>query len=252
MSYLHRPAASEVARWMGETTVDVLWELYGDEGRAEKPSATLTVRVADGRATNHRLQGASRHVISYGWRMVQDKAASSSRAATWLSAREIAGRRFFGGELTLLNLLAHTVCHEFAHLLQVVDGERRYRSVHNRGFYRRLEQLHADGAADLVRDHLRDRAAAAGLALEWSEEPVGRAPAPRVLPTRPRARFDGLRIGQRVSFQHDGSRISGRVKRINRRTVTVVPDGVADGVRWWRVSPELLLPAAPLSADVTR
>ena len=38
MSYLHRPAASEVARWMGETTVDVLWELYGDEVRAEKPS----------------------------------------------------------------------------------------------------------------------------------------------------------------------------------------------------------------------
>jgi len=46
----------------------------------------------------------------------------------------------------------------------------------------------------------------------------------------------GLRVGDRVSFEAKGRTIFGTVKRVNTKTVAVVPDNAPED-RYWRVSP---------------
>lgn len=118
--------AFRIAQMMCRATEDTLAPLAD--------GATLRLRVGSGRATYHRYDPATaEHRINYGVRMVEDKAAPEACAA-WLSAREIRARGYFGGELSESNLLAHTCCHEFAHLLQTRHGQRHRGSVHNRAF----------------------------------------------------------------------------------------------------------------------
>jgi hypothetical protein len=237
--FVFKPRAVLVAGLMGTATREVLWKRYAEQITRRGP-ARLVTRVAAGKATNHRRKpGADLHVISYGWKMVQDKAADHARASAWLSAREIRSRSFFGGELTVLRVLAHTVCHEFAHLRQSVAGERSYRSVHNRAFYRLLDEIHADGAAELVLDHLTAAVRGAGLDLEWTAEEAARVPVPPHERPRPEG-LSSFQPGDRVSFEIRGRRVVGRVRRVNLRTVTVVPEVGRADVRWWRVSPTLL------------
>lgn len=186
----------------------------------------LRLRVGSGRATYHRYDPATgEHRINYGVRMVADK-ASPEACAAWLSAREISGRGYFGGTLSESNLLAHTCCHEFAHLLQTRHGQRRRGSVHNRAFYRLLDDLHGDGHADALRRSLNRYS-------EAMEQPLGTS---AVAVTEPSARKAGFEPGDVVHF---GRGLQGRVLRVNRKTCTIEGTGRCRG-RWYRVSPQLL------------
>ncbi len=55
-------------------------------------------------------------------------------------------------------------------------------------------------------------------------------------------RFD---LGQRVSFEHGGGRLTGALVKYNRKTVTVVTD---NGQRW-NIPPHLLLMVKDASAN---
>lgn len=186
----------------------------------------LEFRVGRGRATHHRFDfDARQHRITYGVKMVAEK-ANPRHCAGWLSVREMTQREYFGGALSELNLLAHTCCHEFAHLVQSLKGWRPMGEVHNAGFYRILDGLYAGGHGERLRSGLQQACQAAGAALD--EQTVSVVTAGDLL-----ARFAP---GDEVTF---GDGHQGRVVRVNRKTCTVEGTAHCRGLRY-RVSPQLL------------
>jgi len=217
-----------IGQLMCRATHDILWPAASSWPGSRDGSANLHCRVGRGRATYHRYDPQrQQHLITYGVQMIADKQQADS-ADIWLSAREIRHRSYFDGELSPLNLLAHTCCHEFAHLLQCNAGERHYRSVHNQAFYRILDALHASGQAQATRRFLAGMARQ--LQLELPDRPFGRTG------TETRARH--WQVGQAVSF---GEGRQGRILRVNRRTCTVAGTGAYHG-RCFRVPFPLLRP----------
>ncbi len=189
----------------------------------------LVCRVGSGQATYHRFDPASgQHQITYGARMIEAKHRPET-ASGWLSGREIQQRGYFNGQLSPLNLLAHTCCHEFAHLLQHSAGQRFRGSVHNRHFYRILDDLHADGRAMATRGALSDLVARHGLRLS---EDRFELPAP----IRDKVNWA---VGDPVSFAAGAGERQGEILRVNRKTCTVKGTGLSRGMRY-RVPMQLL------------
>src|SRR5690606_4886537 len=113
---------------MCQATHDSLWAPAADRVRNESRGAALASRVGSGQAPYRRSDPRKKqHLITYGARLIAAKHQPAT-AQGWLSTREIRGRGYFGGEVSVLNLLAHTCCHEFAHLLQHSAGQRHYGS----------------------------------------------------------------------------------------------------------------------------
>ena len=154
-------------------------------------------------------------------------------AQGWLSTREIRSRGYFDGEVSVLNLLAHTCCHEFAHLLQHSAGQRHYGSVHNRHFYETLDELHNSGAANATRHYLSEQATLAGIELSG---------AAFELPSPKQARQQ-WQVGDAVRFGDGRSEKKGEVIRVNRKTCTVLVSHQSRLLRY-RVPLQLLSPAA--------
>lgn len=189
----------------------------------------LVCRVGSGQATYHRFDPTSgQHQITYGRRMIEAKHRPET-ASGWLSGREIQQRGYFDGQLSPLNLLAHTCCHEFAHLLQHSAGQRFRGSVHNRHFYQILDDLHAEGHAMAAREALASLAARQGLLL--SEESFNLPD-----PIRDKANWT---IGDLVSFAAGARERQGEILRVNRKTCTVKGTGISRGMRY-RVPMQLL------------
>ncbi|MFO8140798.1 MAG: hypothetical protein R6T87_02695, partial [Marinobacter sp.] len=196
---------------MCQATRNILWQPAQDWVRQQNSNAGLVVRVGSGQATYHRYDPRRKqHLINYGARMIAAKHQPET-AQGWLSAREIRGRGYFGGELSVLNLLAHTCCHEFAHLLQHSAGQRHYGSVHNRHFYVALDQLHSSGAADATRHYLSEQADNTGIELSG---------AAFELPC-PAQQLRQWQVGDPVHFGEGSHQKQGKVIRVNRKTCTV-------------------------------
>lgn len=189
-----------------DATQQILWPLATD-----RSNNRLQCRVGHGQATYHRYDPRhSLHLITYGVRMIEAKQQGSS-AAAWLSTREISRRHYFAGAISPLNLLAHTCCHEFAHLLQQLDGKRFRGSVHNRHFYGILDDLHARGYGERVQSYLAERAQRQGLSLsdQRLEMPD---------PASARAHWQA---GDKVYFGEGQNHRVGHILRVNRKTCTV-------------------------------
>lgn len=194
-----------------QATREVLWAPDANDIRQQQKGSSLTCRVGHGQATYHRYDARdNQHLITYGARMVAAKQNPES-AASWLSSREILQRRYFGGELSTLNLLAHTCCHEFAHLLQQVAGKRYRGSVHNRHFYGILDGLHRQGRARAVQDFLLGAAGDRGLALSAT---AFRVPDEQTLAIQ-------WQVGDKVSFGKAPNWHQGHILKVNRKTCTV-------------------------------
>ena len=189
----------------------------------------LVCRVGSGQATYHRFDYQSRqHQITYGARMIEAKHRPET-ASGWLSVREIQQRGYFNGQLSPLNLLAHTCCHEFAHLLQHSAGQRYRGSVHNRHFYRILDELHSVGQAEEVRCALRDQVRNQGLELSTKA----------FVPVESSAELSHWQPGDTVSFGTRQREIQGRIVRVNRKSCTVDGTGLSKGMRY-RVPAQML------------
>lgn len=227
------PPSTAQAKHLGQllchVTADVLWQPARGWIRQRHPGSQLACRVGAGQATYHRFNPQVRqHNITYGTRMIVAKHQADT-AAGWLSSREIQRRGYFDGELSTANLLAHTCCHEFAHLLQHVAGKRHRGSVHNRHFYEILDELHTSGAADAVRERLLEQANDQGVQLPVAAFEVA---SPRQLLSR-------WQVGEAVMFGSGARRTEGVIRRINRKTCTVDGSGRWQGLRY-RVPPQLL------------
>lgn len=146
-----------IAKQMCQLTEEMLWKPRRDWALKRNPKAALTTRVGSGNKTylsHHRDMSVSGQMtITYGLKMVASKANPDTMCG-WRSSRELRERGYYGGELNMLNLLAHTMAHEFAHLVQVLLDWRHINSVHNADFYRVLDRIHASEDAVLLRDSL--------------------------------------------------------------------------------------------------
>ena len=222
-------SAHRLGTLMCDITRQTLWAPAQAWVNQRSGGSSLHCRVGSGQATYHRFDPRTRqHCITYGVRMIVAK-HDARTAAGWLSGREIVKRGYFGGELTTLNLLAHTCCHEFAHLLQHAAGKRFRGSVHNGHFYEILDQLHASGGAEAARSHLRQGAEQAGIALPREPfEPL-------------QALTSGTRwqVGDQVRFGSGKHQHCGDIIRVNRKTCTVEGTGPSRGLRY-RVPVQML------------
>lgn len=214
--------ARQLGALMCAVTEQILWRPAAAWVRARVPGSTLICRVGSGQATYHRFDPHKKqHQINYGAGMILAKHQPDT-ARVWLSSREIHKRGYFGGELNTLNLLAHTCCHEFAHLLQQSAGQRYPGSVHNRHFYTILDQLHESGGARAAREALAEGAAQSGIHLpEQAFE----------LPD-PGRRTADWNVGEAVSFSSGTRDFQGRILRVNRKTCTVDGTGKFRGTRY--------------------
>ncbi|MFT7465505.1 MAG: hypothetical protein ACI9EF_003874 [Pseudohongiellaceae bacterium] len=140
----------QLAAMLGDAVEQVLWPHYEGRVLAGSRQIQLRTRVGGGRATYHRSGPRSQHLIVFGWKMVQHKSSGWGAAVRWRSGKEMVARSYFDGRITLNAVLAHAACHEFAHLIQSVEGGRTRGSVHNRAFYAVLDSIYGDGVADRV------------------------------------------------------------------------------------------------------
>tara|TARA_R100001460_G_scaffold50881_1_gene89430 strand:- start:280 stop:1020 length:741 start_codon:yes stop_codon:yes gene_type:complete len=212
----------QVSQLMCAATEALLWGPARAWVRERLPASELRCRTGSGQATYHQFDPAThQHVITYGQRMVAAKFESQS-AHGWLSTREIRKYGYFDGQVSTANLLAHTCCHEFAHLLQSASGKRKRGSVHNAAFYRILEEMHDSGAAMAVRAFLLERAAHQDMMIPTASLDTFNA----------QARLEHFAIGDNVLFGTEGRQRQGEVIRINRRTCTVEGTGRWRGTRY--------------------
>lgn len=226
---ISRNNAVGLGKLMCSVTEELLWQPAASWIRGRSPGGSLHCRVGSGQATYHRYDPRTRqHQITYGVRMIIAKQQAES-AVGWLSSREIQQRGYFGGELTTLNLLAHTCCHEFAHLLQYSAGKRFHGSVHNRHFYEILDQLHESGGARATRDYLAELARQQRLPLPHEPFEI----------VQPRQLAANWQVGDEVRFDHGRSQHHGKIIRVNRKTCTVSGIGPSRGLRY-RVPVSLL------------
>ena len=192
------------------------------------PSTSLHIRVGSGQATYHRFDTPSgQHLINLGRQMIAAK-LRPEYCGSWLSAREIRRRGYFGGTLSAANLLAHTCCHEYAHLIQTTRGERRlapYTTPPSTGFSTRCM---APARLTSCASTCSRRPPEAGIALpDVTVALVRETPATDFAP------------GDTVVFQAGPRQHTGHILRVNRRTCTVKGTGHSRGLRF-RVSPSLL------------
>jgi len=225
---------NQVANLMTRATSEILWPLYKDRICERSPDASLTTRISRGKGTYHKKLSFTHHQITYGLRMIADMMGTKSAACSWASSREIQRFDFFKGEVTPLTLLAQSVCHEFAHLIQVVEGRRWKGSQHNSYFYSVLDDIYEDGVAFLVRDFIMAECEKQNIDILTfvPEELVSDVPeVERVV----------FRVGDRVHFQtKTGEKIEGHVRRVNAKSVSVTPLNSKRGDDYWRVTPSFL------------
>lgn len=207
--------AGRVASWLCELTDELLFAPRAAGLERAVPGLRYRSRVGSGRQTCLRHYSDGRLTITYGRRMVQDK-FDPEHTLSWTTSREIRGRGYFGGSLAPVHTLAHTALHEFAHLLQVADAERRRGSVHNAAFYARLDALHSAGDAARLAAALEARAGAAGIDFS-PRAPAVEERARRIARER---EFAALAVGDRVRVHGRDRDYTGTVRRINRHSVS--------------------------------
>jgi hypothetical protein len=208
----------------------ILWPEVDNWSPSDSAGHRLECRVGDGAATYYRSHGHYRHRLTFGWKMVASK-HDPAMASQWLTGREMLQRGYFADQFNLPALLAHTCCHEFAHLVQGLNGWMARGSIHNSHFYRVLDSLYSAGAAHRVLAFIEQQAQARQLSLCFSKGHAESLPDARL-----------FQMGELVSFEYRGTAVLGEVIRINRKTVNVKPIAPLLAAEYFRISPHYLKP----------
>ncbi len=185
-------------------------------------TTTVNTRIGSGRATYCRRY-AKHYCITYGRGMILDK-LDPNLCVGWLTGREISERHYFDAEINYLNLLSHTICHEFAHVVQFeyAPKTRKAAKVHDKVFYYLLDEIHEQGYGQAVKDDLSEHARRYQLPLQFTQAPS------TLFANRQ------LTTGKIVAFEHGGNKYQGQIKRRNKPTYTVEVHS-PNGLQKWRV-----------------
>ena len=206
---MHLQFGKQIASLLIDTAQAIITE-HDPHTIAQHP---LIFRVGSGKATYFKASRQSRwslremRVITIGAGMVVDKAISREHASRWRTGKEILGRAYWQGELTLQSVLAHTILHEYAHYLQHIRGLRRHGSVHDAGFYHCLDALYATQLPQYLMQALNADAEFAQLRFEKNVAEVIHVPS--------------VKHGDEVMFAYRGEQQWGTIVRVNRTRHTV-------------------------------
>lgn len=221
-----------IAQIMGHATRNVLWASNQDWILQKVPGARLATRVGPGKKTYCKYDQKNCFTLTYGKKMVESK-FDPRFACRWLSTKEIQQRKYYGGDPTLLNILSHTICHEYVHIIQNIKRWRYDGSVHNPQFYYLLDRLHKSDLSQKVRNYLSEQCHRAEIELAFSAS----YDVPEMEPAH------NFRVGEMVRFNtREGRLVTGQIKRVNKKTLTIKPAG-SRGRSYWRVSPMLVTKA---------
>ena len=209
-------------------TEEILWPDVSQWSPAEPAGHRLECRVGRGEATYYRALGHRRHRLTFGWKMIASK-HDPVLASQGLTGREMLQKGYFSGQFTLAALLAHTCCHEFAHLVQGLNGWMARGSIHNAQFYHVLDSLYAAGAGERVLDSIEQKVQMQGWSLAFAEDTI-----------LTHSEVQQFRMGQLVSFEYRGASVMGEVIRVNRKTVNVKPLKSRSTADYFRISPHYL------------
>jgi len=213
---------SQLAQIMGRITVETLASSDDFISLTRNNPVEFSTRTGSGRATYCKHHRTNREmIITYGKKMIASK-LNPVEAVHWLSYREIIKRNYFDGDTSLSNLLSHTICHEFAHALQQIQGLVFKGSIHNAHFYRILDQLHASSLANDVKQELEHLCDQHSISLIYNQPSVAEKAALTPL----------FRLNDTIQFKHRNKLISARIIKINSKTLTVESKGLFKSILW--------------------
>ena len=192
----------------------------------------LKCRTGSGHATYCKYDTRQKlFTITYGKKMIKSK-FSEHQIQHWLTYREIIKYNYFDGDTSLINVLTHTICHEFSHLIQQHFKWHIKGSVHNKKFYDILGHFYDSGVAEGIRHALTETCKTQKISLRQIKEPV-RIQAKDMV---------SFTLNDKVSFVHKNKTVRGKITKINRKTV-VITVGTLFKQSVWRVSKALVQPS---------
>lgn len=183
----------------------------------------LTTRIGGGLATycKHDRKN-SLYTITYGKKMIKSK-LNQNELPHWLTYREILKSNYFSADTSIESVFAHTICHEFSHLLQQEFGQHKKGSVHNDYFYRILTYFHHSGHAEKIREKLVNACDKNNLSLNTEvKETIKTVVVEEFL----------FYVNDEISFQHKNKTYNGKVIKVNRKTIIVIVSSLLRTSRW--------------------
>lgn len=234
-----------IARIMCDLTDELLWKPRIEWARKHNQTADLKLRVGDGKRTcvSHRKKSDKdcRMTLTIGALMVESK-ANPMEMCMWRTSVELHEKGYYGGELNLLNALAHCIIHEFGHVVQVVLGRRYESSVHNHEFYAILDRIHASPVAGQLRDELSRRCLDIGVDLQANS--VNKTTVSAILDGKAAEgilTMGSIRVGQRLFFRDPKLSDVGQVVVKEKRRTRVLVEQVARPNQRWLAKPHGLV-----------
>lgn len=210
---------------MGDITKDILCSSEEFKPLINEHQVSFTTRIGAGRATYCKYKHSTgKIIITYGKKMIASK-HHPFEATQWLSYREIIKRNYFHANTSLSNLLAHTICHEFTHAIQQIQGLVFKGSIHNSHFYQILDQLHEAGLGEDVQQALDRQCKLHSINLTYNNREDDLLPV--VTPV--------FQLYDKIQFKHRNKLITARIIKINPKTLTVESKGLFK-TTLWRVS----------------
>ena len=234
-----------IGQAMCKVTEELLWKPRQKWAQNRLPGVELGFRVGRGRRTclahsnDHAVD--AQMTITYGLQMIKDK-TDPSVMCHWLSTKEVYKRGYYHGELNLLNVLSHTIAHEFGHFVQVVLGRRYDGSVHNDEFYQILDRIHAGAEGESIRANLHAACMDLGMDLRTVRPrqqdlnmlngllPTGEAP----------LTMAEIKVGQELRFIDKDLQQFNPVRVVNKKRTRITIESVKAPCRRWTAKPQAL------------
>lgn len=202
----------KITRLMVNATKDILHKSCQSWLDMKYPNTKLTIKIGTGKATHHKKLSHGNHQIVFGVDMIKEVMESEYISSKWRHGEEIVERQYFNGVLSPQHMMVAAVMHEYAHFVQVLNGGRTYKSVHNKNFYEILDRMHANGHANNIliylmsfkefkemcykHEHKKD------MSITFTQQNIA--------------------VGKRLTFVNkEKKEISGIVERTSKRTVTI-------------------------------
>jgi len=200
-----------IADTLCKLTEEVLWNSNNFSDVIVFNDFKLKTRIGCGMATYCKFNPKENaFTITYGKKMIESK-FHLQQAKLWMTYREVLSRNYYNQDTSLVNILAHTVCHEFAHVIQLITKQAIKGSIHNTNFYSILDKIHLSNEANIIRDNLENYFSSNAISAEYIHEST----------LSDNKSASNLRIGSSVSFLHKKKVYSGQIVKINSKTVQV-------------------------------
>jgi len=201
----------QLADYLCKLTEECLWKSSIFSDVISHSNYKLKTRTGCGLATYCKFNPREKvFTITYGKKMIESK-FNQQQAKRWMTYREVLSRGYYNQNTSLINVLSHTVCHEFAHIIQQLTSPAIKGSIHNANFYAILDKIHSSDEANTVREKLENYFQSNAISIEYLKVPAIEASKITL----------AIDIDSNVMFIHKKKEYSGTVIKINKKTVHV-------------------------------